>query len=231
MSDVSLLDVGGPVMIGPSSSHTLGALRIGRFGNYFLGKTPDKAEFFLHQSFGQTYMGHGTDRALLGGVMGFGDADRAVKNAFALALSRGLDFSFQQEDLGEVHPNTVKMLLYDGAMPQEIWASSVGAGMIRIIKINGVDCDLSGAYPTLILVNKDTPRALGMILEKIDANVANLYLRRINKLLAKALTIVELDSDLTLRSLLEIKSLSVIQEAYYVKSLSAPIQGKGGEGR
>ena len=103
--------------------------------------------------------------------------------------------------------------------------------MIRIIKINGVDCDLSGAYPTLILVNKDTPRALGMILEKIDANVANLYLRRINKLLAKALTIVELDSDLTLRSLLEIKSLSVIQEAYYVKSLSAPIQSKGGEGR
>jgi len=218
-------------MIGPSSSHTLGALRIGRFGNYFLGKTPDKAVFYLHQSFGETYMGHGTDRALLGGVMGFGDADRAVKNAFALALLHGLDFSFHREDLGEVHPNTVKMLLYDGATPQEIWASSVGAGMIRIIKINGVDCDLTGAYPTLILVNKDTPRALSMILEKIDANVANLYLRRINKLLAKALTIVELDSDLTLGSLLEIKSLSVIQEAYYVKSLSAPVYDKEGDDR
>ncbi|HNW46423.1 MAG TPA: L-serine ammonia-lyase, iron-sulfur-dependent subunit beta [Thermotogota bacterium] len=225
---MSLVNVGGPVMIGPSSSHTLGALRIGRFGNYFLGKTPDKAEFFLHQSFGQTYMGHGTDRALLAGVMGFGDADRAVKDALGIALSRGLVYSFHQEDLGEVHPNTVKMLLYDGADSQEIWASSIGAGMIRIIKINGVECDLSGAYPTLILVNKDIPGALNMILEKIDANVANLYLRRINKLLAKALTIVELDSDLSLRSLLEIKSLPVILEAYYVKSLSDVAQDRVG---
>ncbi|HOT87851.1 MAG TPA: hypothetical protein PLE94_11030 [Thermotogota bacterium] len=137
-------------------------------------------------------------------------------------------YSFHQEDLGEVHPNTVKMLLYDGADSQEIWASSIGAGMIRIIKINGVECDLSGAYPTLILVNKDIPGALNMILEKIDANVANLYLRRINKLLAKALTIVELDSDLSLRSLLEIKSLPVILEAYYVKSLSDVAQDRVG---
>jgi L-serine dehydratase len=216
-------------MTGPSSSHTLGALRIGRFGNYFLGKIPSNVSFYLHQSFGQTYKGHGTDRALLAGVMGFGDADANVKHACEIASEKGVAYAFLQEDLGDVHPNTVRMVLTENEIRQEIWASSIGAGMIRIIRINGVDCELTGMYPTLIVVNKDTPRALGSILSKIDANVANLYLRRINKLQAKALTIIELDSEMSLRNYLEIKALNVIQEAYYVRSLNELVDRKDGD--
>jgi len=206
-------------MIGPSSSHTLGALRISTFMGNLLGGIPDKVVFYLHQSFAETYKGHGTDRALLAGVLGISQDDRRVKEATEIAKKSGMDFQFLKEDLGEVHPNTVKIVAWKGKKTHEIWGSSVGAGMVKIIRINGADCELSGMYPTLIILNSDTPKALGMILSKVEPNVANLYLKRVNKLLSKAVSIIELDEEIKESNLFEIRSLPVVSEVYYVKSL------------
>ncbi len=218
---MSLSDVCGPVMIGPSSSHTLGALRIARFVHNLLGRTPEKVHFHLHASFARTYRGHGTDRALLGGIMGLNEDDPSVRDALTSAKANGLEFAFQPDDLGETHPNTVRIEAWFGSLYQDVWGASIGAGMIRITRINGVECLLSAMYPTLIIINRDTPRALGKILECIEINVANLYLRRINKLMNTALTIAELDEPFSPIKLHHLASLDVVEEAHYVPSLAA----------
>jgi len=216
---MSLLDVAGPVMIGPSSSHTLGALRIGLFVNYLFGGAPEKVDFYLHQSFAETFEGHGTDRALIAGILGYDQDDPEVKNSLIDARRKKIKFNFLSADLGDVHPNTVKIEAWSGRNFQEVWGSSIGAGMIRIIQINGIECALTGSYPSLVIVNKDTPNALGKILQKIEVNVANLYLKRINKLLSKAMSIIELDEEMRYSNLFDIKSLDVVEEAYYINKL------------
>ncbi len=104
---MSLLDVVGPVMVGPSSSHTLGALRIARFVYKFAGSTPDEVEFVLHGSFAETGSGHGTYRALLAGIMGMRPDDERIRNALEIAGKISLHYRFTVEDLGDVHPNTI----------------------------------------------------------------------------------------------------------------------------
>ncbi len=216
---MSLLDVAGPVMIGPSSSHTLGALRIGLFVNHIFGNIPEKVNFYLHQSFAETYTGHGTDRALIAGIMGYEQDDPEVKNSLIEARRKKINFEFISADLGDVHPNTVKIEAWCGRNFHEIWGSSIGAGMVKIIQINGVECSLNGMYPSLVVINKDTPNALGKILQKIEVNVANLYLKRINKLLGKAMSIIELDEEMKYTNLFAVKSLDVVEEAYYIRKL------------
>lgn len=219
VNPLALKDVCGPVMIGPSSSHTLGALRIARFVHNMMGRCPKKVHFQLHQSFARTYQGHGTDRALLGGIMGLAEDDPSVKDALQTARQQEIDFAFEASDLGDTHPNTVRIEAWRGNLYQDVWGSSIGAGMIEIIRINGVECQLSGMYPTLIIINRDTPKALGRILECIEINVANLFLRRIHKLIHSALTIAELDQPLPNSKLLQLRLLDVVEEVQYVPSL------------
>ncbi|MBB6062519.1 L-serine dehydratase [Thermosipho japonicus] len=211
---MSLLKILGPVMVGPSSSHTLGALKISRFAYKLVGKTPDKVTFLLHGSFSKTYKGHGTDRALLAGIMGFKQDDPRIKDAFEVAKERGLEYSFEIQDLGEVHPNTVRIKFEVEGIVHEIEGSSIGGGDIKITNIDSVPCDLSWDYDTLVIVNKDIPKALEKILDAINVNVANLYLRRINALLERALTIVELDEPVD--NLEEIKKIPYVYECYFI---------------
>jgi L-serine dehydratase len=214
-----IIDVMGPVMIGPSSSHTLGAIRIGQFMNNMLEGIPEKVIFHLHQSFAETCKGHGTDRALLAGIMGFKEYDPRVRDSIEIARNYGINYTFVKDDLGEVHPNTVRIEAWRGHIYHDIVASSIGAGMVRFIRINGIDCDLSGEYHTLIITNKDIQGALERILDMIKVNVANLYLRRISAMSKNALTIIELDEKMNRKDLDEIKSLDVVEEAYYVESV------------
>jgi L-serine dehydratase len=190
---MGMLDVVGPVMVGPSSSHTLGALKIARFVYKLINGIPDEVEFHLHGSFAQTYLGHGTDRALIAGVLGLREDDYEIKNAYDLANKKNLKFKFIKTDLGDVHPNTVLIRAKKNDRINEVQGVSIGGGAIKITKINGVDCDLSGDYNTLIIVNRDVKGALENILRVVHVNVANLYLKRTSILEGRSLTILELD--------------------------------------
>lgn len=211
---MNFLQIIGPVMVGPSSSHTLGSMRISKFVYKMIGQIPKQVEFFLHGSFAKTFKGHGTDKALLAGILGFKYDDERIKDSYFLAKEMGLEYSFNIADLGNVHPNTVKIRVETQKNQHEVEGSSIGGGAIKIIKIDDVECDLSWQYDTLIIINKDEPGALSKILNKIKANIANLYLRRINLLQAKALTIIELDSPP--ESFDDLFGLSCVLECYFV---------------
>lgn len=211
---MNFLQIIGPVMVGPSSSHTLGAMRISKFVYQMLGRIPEQVNFFLHGSFAQTFKGHGTDRALLAGIMGLRYDDERIRDSHLLAKENGLKYSFTAVDLGNVHPNTVKIRVQTQKNQHEVEGCSIGGGMIKITRIDDVECDLSWSYDTLIIVNKDEPGALSQILAKLKANIANLYLRRINLLQAKALTIIELDSPP--QDLSELLRLPSVLECYFV---------------
>lgn len=211
---MNLLQIIGPVMVGPSSSHTLGAMRISRFVHKMIDQVPEYVEFYLHGSFAKTFKGHGTDKALLAGILGLKYDDERVKDSYSLAKEMGLEYSFIATDLGNVHPNTVKIKVQTPKDQHEIEGCSIGGGAIKIVKIDNVECDLAWQYDTLLVVNKDEPGTLSKILSRIKANIANLYLRRINLLQAKAITIIELDSPP--ENFDEILDLSCVLECYFV---------------
>ncbi|ABS61318.1 L-serine ammonia-lyase, iron-sulfur-dependent subunit beta [Fervidobacterium nodosum] len=213
---MGLLEVSGPVMTGPSSSHTLGALKIARFVYKLMG-IPEHVVFAMHGSFALTYRGHGTDRALLAGVLGIKPDSPDVKEAYNIAKMYGLQYEFEVQDLGDVHPNTVLIKAWKDNIYNEIEGSSIGGGAIKITKINGVECQLTGDFPTLVIVNKDKPGALKDILDCIKTNIANVYLRRINALQAIALTIIELDENASDDVLKCLKNLNNVLEVYNVR--------------
>ncbi|MDI3472743.1 MAG: L-serine dehydratase [Thermotogaceae bacterium] len=216
---MSILDVVGPVMIGPSSSHTLGAIRIGRFVNRLLGEKPDSVVFYLCGSFSKTYKGHGTDRALLGGVLGMADDDENIKKSIEIASSTGLAFRFSAFENEEVHPNTVRIECQKNGILHDVWGASIGGGAINIFRVNGVECSLNGKAPVIFVVNRDVPGALSKILNKLEINVANLYLKRLNRLKLTAAAIIELDDAPSKKTLEELKKLDVVLELYYIPKI------------
>lgn len=157
MSFISIFDVLGPNMVGPSSSHTAGACSIALMARKMLGEPVREAEFTLYGSFAKTYRGHGTDRALLGGIMGFSTDDERIPEAYGLADEAGIAWSFTpNETETEVHPNTVDIRL-EGVSGKRFTmrGESVGGGKIRIVRINGIEVDFSGEYDTLIVIHRD----------------------------------------------------------------------------
>jgi L-serine dehydratase len=212
---MSMLDVVGPVMVGPSSSHTLGALKIARFAYKLLGKIPEKVDFFLHGSFSTTYHGHGSDKALLAGIMGYREYDYEIRNAYEIAKRNKLVFNFIKADLGDVHPNTILIKISDNGKIYKIRGASIGGGSIEINEINGVQCSLNWNFDTLILVAEDRQGILEKMLKVIHVNIANLYLRRVGALNNKSVTILELDSKPD--NFDELKSISYIHEYYYIE--------------
>ena len=195
-----VFDIIGPVMIGPSSSHTAGAARLGLMAGKILGEKPVKAEILLHGSFAQTYRGHGTDKALIGGIMGFNPEDMRLREALTLAQEAGLVYSFDPVDIPEAHPNTaVIKLTGEKGRVIRIEGASVGGGNIRITKIGDFDVDLTGQYPALIIVHKDRPGVVNgvtSILARYKINIA--YMRVSRKMRGQeALMIVETDDELS----------------------------------
>ena len=152
MADYSIFDVMGPIMIGPSSSHTAGAARIGRLAKKICGKDFTKVVFHLHGSFAKTYMGHGTDKALVAGALGMLPDDENLRDSFEIAKKRNVNYSFEEVDLGDVHPNSVKVeMFYEDGRVSYVIGSSIGGGNIKIIDIDGLKIDFTNAFPTLIL--------------------------------------------------------------------------------
>ena len=179
---MNLFDILGPVMVGPSSSHTAGAVRIGRMARALLGQEPVKAELLLHGSFASTGEGHGTHQALIAGLLGLTPDDSRVPNSFALAKERGLEFHFGACDLRDVHPNSVLITLEgDQGGKLEVGGSSPGGGRIRVFRVDGLDTSFSGELPTLVVHNSDKPGCVSQVTGALAAqglNVATLQLNR-----------------------------------------------------
>ncbi|MBO4938299.1 MAG: L-serine ammonia-lyase, iron-sulfur-dependent subunit beta [Oscillospiraceae bacterium] len=197
MSFISVFDVLGPNMIGPSSSHTAGAAIIGYLAQKMINGPIVKVAFTLYGSFAKTYRGHGTDRALLGGVMGFRTDDVRIRDSFQIAKDNGIEFSFiPNETETEVHPNTVDVkMVNEQGHQMTIRGESLGGGKVRIVRINGVDVDFSGEYSAIIVVQQDKPGVVAHItqtLSNIGINIAFMRLFR-EKKGQIAYTIVETD--------------------------------------
>lgn len=217
---MNILDVIGPVMVGPSSSHTAGAVRIGLAAAKLLGEPVKKAQLFLHGSFLATGKGHGTDKALVAGLLGFAVDDERVPDSFRYAKERKLDISIEGIDLGdEVHPNTVKMKVEgESGRKLEIVASSIGGGRIQIDKIDGLTINVSGDYPTLIVHNLDQPghvtEVTSMLAHK-SVNIATMQLYRLGRG-GEAVMVIECDQEIPQDSIRWLEHLEGIRKVTYL---------------
>ncbi len=183
---MNILDIIGPVMIGPSSSHTAGACRLGLLALDILGQRPQRAELLLHGSFAHTYKGHGTDMALLAGLMGWLPDDVRIPKAREIAVQEGLSYTFKPVNLGGlVHPNTVYFKLWGaGDAYCEVMGSSIGGGQVVISSIDGMSVELTGQLPTLLVPHRDQPGVIAMvsgILASQGVNIATMRVFRDNK--------------------------------------------------
>ncbi len=182
---VSLLDIIGPVMVGPSSSHTAGACRLGLLARGLVSGTPQSAVLELHGSFARTGEGHGTDKALVAGLLGFRPDDERIRTALQIAEQEGLDYRFEKTTLSESsHPNTVRMTLERGDLKATLTGSSLGAGRVLVTEIDGYPVDVSGNFHTLTLVAEDRKGSIARItgiLADHDINIATLKLTRKQK--------------------------------------------------
>ena len=170
MRKYSAFDIIGPAMIGPSSSHTAGAARLGKVARLVAGDKIKSVSFLLHGSFAKTYRGHGTDKALVAGMLGMDPWDERLRDSLQIAEEKGLEVRFLESDLGDMHPNSVKFIISkeDGTITQVV-GSSIGGGNISITEIDGEALEFTGAYPTLIIKHVDEP---GMV-AKVTALMSN----------------------------------------------------------
>ena len=182
---MNIFDILGPVMVGPSSSHTAGAVRIGLVCKTLLGEIPVKANIFLHVSFAATGVGHGTDKALVAGLMGMKPDDMRIPDAFLLAKESGMEVHFQSIHLKDAHPNTALLELtgtHDNQL--SIQAASLGGGRIMVHKIDNITVNFTGEYPTLIVHNIDQPGHVAEVTSMLShksVNIANMQLYRDKK--------------------------------------------------
>ncbi|MCI5840230.1 MAG: L-serine ammonia-lyase, iron-sulfur-dependent subunit beta [Peptoniphilaceae bacterium] len=192
----SIFDIVGPIMIGPSSSHTAGANRIAGFARKIGGKGYTKAEFYLHGSFAKTYRGHGTDRALVGGVLGFGPDDERIVDSFKYASEEGLTYTFLPTDLGDVHPNTVKIVLTYPDHTFSLTGCSIGGGNIKIININGNNVEFYGKNPTIICTYPEQKGMIAFISNALYDEGYNIHSMKTIQNEDEVMLIVELDEKL-----------------------------------
>lgn len=215
----SIFDMIGPVMIGPSSSHTAGVVRIGRMATHILGHMPQSVQITFYNSFARTYEGHGSDRAIVAGLLDYPTDDKRIKNAFDCAQAEGLAYTFKSVGNASVyHPNTIKLNLLHGAEQVEVIGVSKGGGIIAIEEVDGFTANLSGALHALIIVADDvkgTIAFISSILSNEGCNIATMSVSRKAKN-DLACHFIEIDSEvrpLTLeymRSLTWIKSLRAV---------------------
>lgn len=214
MKKSTLFDIISPVMIGPSSSHTAGAVRLGLLAKNIYKTTPKKVVFRLYNSYAHTGKGHGTEKGLLAGVLGLSVDDRRIKNIFESDIAKEIDYSFEYYDNFKYHPNAVEMI-FDGENKMFIVGESVGAGEVAIRKIDDFNVKLTGKYNTLILVYKDMPGMISQvtsILQSKNINIASLICDR-NAKGKEASMIISIDGNID-SSVVE--TVEEIPEVYFV---------------
>lgn len=213
-----IFDIMGPVMVGPSSSHTAGAVRIGLISRQLLGGQPESATLLLHGSFAATGKGHGTDRALVSGLLGLQPDDPNIPRGFQLAEDAGMAIDFKPTTLRDAHPNTVLLRLSGNGKQFEISASSLGGGRVRINSIDGLEAAFTGDYPTLIIRNQDRPGQVADVTSALSqhcVNIATMQLYR-DRRGGLAVMIIESDHPIPQELITHLKGLSGIEQCTYL---------------
>lgn len=212
-------DIIGPVMVGPSSSHTAGAVKIGNISQKLLGAPVRKADIFFHGSFLATGKGHGTDKALVAGLLGFAVDDVRIPDSFRYAEEEGMEFHLSGIDLGDGHPNSVKLRLSgDDGRKIELVAASVGGGAIRVTEIDGLPANFSGDYPTLVVNNLDQPghvTEITSMLSHKSINIATMQLYRSSKG-GHAVIVLECDQEVPAEAIRWLSHLEGILKVTYL---------------
>ena len=212
----------GPVMIGPSSSHTAGVLRIGRTALKLLGAIPDQAEIIFYNSFAQTYEGHGSDLAIIGGLLDLKPDDKRIKESFAMAKDHGLDYKFRSvANASALHPNTIKLTLTKGSDKLEVIGESRGGGLINIAEINGFKADISASLHTLVITAEDVKGSVAFISDVLahdDCTIATMAVSRKGRNELAGL-VIEMDSGLKPVTLSYLRSLSWLKHIIYIPDI------------
>lgn len=214
MKKTTLLDIISPVMIGPSSSHTAGAVRLGLIARNIYKSQFKKVKFKLYNSYAHTGLGHGTEKGLLAGVLGLKVDDRRIKDIFNSDIINNIEYEFEYEDNFKYHPNAVDIWFY-GENDMYIHGESTGAGEIAIRKINDFNVKLTGKYNTLLLVYKDMPGMISQvstILQYHNINIASLICDR-NAKGEQASMIISVDGNIS-QSVIE--ATQEIPQVYFV---------------
>ena len=211
---LDIFDILGPVMVGPSSSHTAGAVRIGSMARTLLGDEPVEAKIHLHGSFAETGPGHGTDRALVAGLLGMKPDDLRIPYAYQEAKKRGLEFTIDTVELRDAHPNTAVIETWDaGGKKLELQACSVGGGRILVNKVDGIDVSFDGMFNTLVIRHQDVAGELSRILNELSVggiNIANMRLSR-DRRGGDGLTVVETDQRVSADTLERLRAVYGVQ--------------------
>lgn len=213
MKNYGAFDILGPIMIGPSSSHTAGAAILGRIARKIVKKDFDKVEFYLHGSFAHTFRGHGTDKALVAGILDMEPDDEDLKHSIEIAENKGIRIIFKIVELQGAHPNTAKIIFYNkDESIGEIIGSSIGGGSIKITSVDGYRVDLTGEYPAVIIEQHDRTGVISnvtKILAENNCNIATMDVTRSSKG-KDAFTIIQTDhpiSDDVVVKLLQIENV------------------------
>lgn len=223
MSNLSIFDIAGPKMIGPSSSHTAGACKIGQFARALFHGTPKKITFYLHGSFGEVYLGHATDYALLGGILKFQTGNIHIRNSFKIAKERGIEYEFIKQDLGKkYHPNTVKIVMENKDRKMAVIGSSIGGGMIEILKIDNFNVRLkgrAGRYHSLVVCHEKQRKIIPTIIKvmkKWGIRVAEIVQTTYRD---KILSVLSMEGkSITLKQVLELEK--TVEGVEFIRSLS-----------
>ena len=212
----------GPVMIGPSSSHTAGVVRIARAAVKLLGGSPDEAEITFYNSFARTYEGHGSDRAIIAGLLDYKTDDKRIKDALTLAKDQGMSYKFKSVgNASTMHPNTIRLSLRKGEKKVEVVGESRGGGLINIAEVNGFKADFSANLHTLIITANDVKGSVAFIANVLahdDCNIATMSVSRRGKNDVACL-VIEMDSGIKPVTLSYLQSLSWVTEIIYIPDI------------
>ncbi len=218
----SVFDMIGPVMIGPSSSHTAGVVRIARTALKLLGNIPEEADIIFYNSFARTYEGHGSDRAIIAGLLDFKTDDKRIKDSLELAKENKLTYHFKSiGNASALHPNTIKLNLRLGERKIEVIGESRGGGVINIAEVNGFKADFSASLHTLIIFAADVKGSIAFlanVLAHDDCNIATMSVSRKGKN-DLACLVIEMDSGVKPVTLEYVRSLSWVKEVIYIPDI------------
>jgi L-serine dehydratase len=218
----SVFDMIGPIMVGPSSSHTAGVVRIGRAANKLWGSIPEAVEITFYNSFAQTFEGHGSDRAILAGLMDFKTDDLRIKEALQIAQSKGFKYTFKAiGNASTLHPNTVKLTMHGDDRVMEVIGESKGGGVINIAEVDGFKADFSASLHTLLIKAEDVKGSVAFIADVLahdDCNIATMSVSRKGKDAAACL-VFEMDSGLKDVTLAYLKSLKWVNHIIYIPDI------------
>jgi L-serine dehydratase len=218
----SVFDMIGPVMIGPSSSHTAGVVRIARAAVKLLGGVPEEAEIIFYNSFARTYEGHGSDRAIIAGLLDFRTDDKRIKDALDLADQLGMKYTFKAVgNASALHPNSIHLRLRLGSRTMEILGESKGGGVINIAEVNGFRADFRASLHTIVLFADDIKGSIAFIANVLahdDCNIATMSVSRKGKN-DLACMVIEMDSGIKPVTFDYLRSLRWVKEVNYIPDI------------